>query len=221
MTVTLHYGGTFDPVHAGHLAVAQAAREALDAEVTFLPAADPPHRPAPGASAEQRARMLELAIAGQPGFHVDRREARREGPSYTVDTLRELRAERGAEAPLAWLMGADAFRGLPQWHDWEALFTLAHFVVAVRPGHALDGLPPALDAAAAGRWQRPDAEGTWRRQPAGRVLRLDMDLHPASASELRQRLGAGQGTEAWLPRPVAAYIRDQGLYRAGTGAGGV
>lgn len=152
MALALLYGGTFDPVHAGHLAVASAARAALGANVAFLPAADPPHRAAPGASAEQRAHMIELAIAGQPGFAVDRRELHRAGPSWTVDTLREVRGELGPDAPLAWLVGADAFRGLPDWHQWRALFDLAHFVVAVRPGHGLDALPAALADACAGRW---------------------------------------------------------------------
>lgn len=221
MIPALHYGGTFDPVHAGHLAVARAAHGALGADIVFLPAADPPHRPAPGASAEQRARMLELAIHGIPGYRVDRREARRTGPSYTVDTLRALRAERGPLAPLAWLIGADAFRSLPTWHHWESLFGLAHFVVAVRPGHALEPLPPALAAAASGRWHGAQADGSWRQSPAGQLLRLDMPLHPASATALRHQLGAGGDPGGWLPPPVLAYIRAQGLYRGGTAAPGV
>ena len=218
MALALHYGGTFDPIHAGHLAVARAAREAVGADVAFLPAADPPHRAAPGASAAQRAHMVDLAIAGEPGFSVDRRELQRAGPSWTVDTLRELRAERGPDAPLAWLVGADAFRGLPSWHDWPALFALAHFVVAVRPGHALDALPPALAEACTGRWGGPaDLAG----QPAGRLLRLDMPLHPASATELRRRLRAGEPHGGWLSAPVAAFIGREGLYRGGTGPAGV
>ncbi len=221
MSPVLHYGGTFDPVHAGHLAVAQAARAALAADVVFLPAADPPHRPAPGASAEQRAQMLELAVAGLPGCSVDRRELRRPGPSYTVDTLRELRAELGPDAPLVWLIGADAFRGLPDWHEWEALFALAHFAVVVRPGHSLEGLPQALDNAASGRWNEPGAQGAWRRSPAGQLMRLDMAPHPASATELRGRLRAGQDTGDWLCPAVSAYIQAQGLYRGGPAAPGV
>lgn len=221
MRPLLHYGGTFDPVHAGHLAVAQAALSALDADVSFLPAADPPHRAAPGASAEQRAQMLELATAGHAGFRVDRREARRTGPSYTADTLRELRGEQGPQAPLVWLLGADAFRGLPDWHDWPALFGLAHFAVMVRPGHSLEALPRALAEAAQGRWCDADDGGAWRDSPAGRLIRLDMPLHPASATVLRARLAAGQDTWDWLAPPVAAFIQAQGLYRGGTAAPGV
>jgi len=210
MALALLYGGTFDPVHAGHLAVARAARDALSAEVSFLPAADPPHRPAPGASAEQRAHLLALAITGEPGFRLDLRELQRPGPSYTVDTLRQWRAEHGPEQPLAWLVGADAFRGLAGWHEWEALFDLAHFVVAVRPGHDLETLPPALEAACAGRWvgARRLAEA-----PAGGLFRLSMSLHPASATELRRRLRTGEPHGDWLAPAVAAHIAREGLYR--------
>ena len=219
MALALLYGGTFDPVHAGHLAVARAARAALSADIHLLPAADPPHRAAPGAGAQQRARMLELAISSEPGLAVDRREFRRAGPSYTVDTLRELRRERGPTAPLAWLVGADAFRGLPGWHEWHALFDLAHFVVAVRPGHGLDALPDALADACVGRWTTRAAD--LAQAPAGRLLRLDMPLHPASATELRRRLRAGEPHGGWLSADVADFIAREGLYRGGTAPAGV
>lgn len=219
MTLALYYGGTFDPVHAGHLAVARAVREAFGIAPAFVPAADPPHRPAPGASAAQRTRMLELALADEPGFLVDTRELRRQGPSWTVGTLRELRAEAGPDALLAWVLGADAFRGLPTWHEWEALLGLAHFVVAVRPGHALDPLPPALAAACAGRWREDPAD--LAAAPAGRLFRLDMALHPASATEVRRGLAGGGGPAGWLDPAVAAYIAREGLYRGGPGPAGV
>lgn len=219
MAPALFYGGTFDPVHAGHLAVAAAARDALGCRVAFLPAADPPHRAAPGASADQRARMLELAVAGEPAFSVDRRELHRAGPSWTVDTLRGLRAERGPDAPVAWLVGADAFRGLPTWHEWGALFDLAHFVVAVRPGHGLEALPPDLAQACAGRWL--DHPADLDRRPAGGLFRLDMPLHPASATELRRRLQAGEPHGGWLSPPVADFIGREGLYRGGQAPAGV
>jgi len=211
MALGLLYGGTFDPVHAGHLAVARAARDTLSAEVAFLPAADPPHRPRPGASADQRAHLLALAIAGESGFRLDLRELQRPGPSYTVDTLREWRAERGPEAPLAWLVGADAFRGLAGWHQWRDLFELAHFVVAVRPGHDLAELPPELAAACAGRWRDAPSLG---EAPAGGLFRLSMSLHPASATELRRRLRAGEPHGDWLAPAVAAHIAREGLYRS-------
>ena len=126
------YGGTFDPVHLGHIAVACAARDALDATVAFMPAADPPHRAPPGAAAADRAAMLDLAIAGEPGLALDLRELERDGRSWTDDTLRELRAAIGDAAPVALLLGADSFDALPTWKDWRALFDLAHLVVAGR-----------------------------------------------------------------------------------------
>ncbi len=219
MSPALFYGGTFDPVHAGHLAVARAVRDVFGAGVAFVPAADPPHRAAPGASAAQRAQMLALAIADEPGFSVDARELRRSGPSWTVGTLRELRAERGPDAPLAWVLGADSFRGLPGWHEWETLMDLAHFVVAVRPGHALDALPGRLAAVCEGRWREDPA--ALAEAPAGRLFRLDMALHPASATEVRRGLAAQSGRGAWLDPAVAAFIAREGLYRGGPGPAGV
>lgn len=219
MALALFYGGTFDPVHAGHLAVAAAARDALGADVAFLPAADPPHRATPGATAVQRAQMLDLAIAGEPGFTVDRRELHRDGPSYTADTLRGLRTERGPVAPMAWLVGADAFRGLATWHEWRTLFDLAHFVVAVRPGHGLEALPADLAQDCTGRWL--DHPGALAERPAGGLFRLDMPLHPASATELRRRLRAGEPHGGWLCAPVAGFIDREGLYRGGTAPAGV
>ena len=219
MTLQVLYGGTFDPVHAGHLAVAAAARDVLGSTIAFVPAADPPHRPDTGASAEQRARMLELAIAGEPGFRVDRRELGRAAPSWTVVTLEGLRAELGPDVPLAWLVGADAFRGLPGWHRWRELLALAHLVVAVRPGHALEPLPPALADACAGRWSADPAD--LQASPAGRVLVLAMAPHPASATELRRRLRGGDAPGDWLPPAVAAHIARHGLYTGGARAAGV
>ncbi|NLW95778.1 MAG: nicotinate-nucleotide adenylyltransferase [Xanthomonadaceae bacterium] len=205
------YGGTFDPVHLGHLAIARAARDALRATVHLTPAADPPHRAPPGADAAHRARMVALAIAGEPGLALDARELRREGPSYTVDTLRELRREGGAQAPIALLLGADSLLGLPDWHAWRELPGLAHLVVAEREGSDLDArLPPPLADCLEGRWTRDPADlaGT----PAGRVLRLHQPLHPGSATQVRRALASGGDWRAWLPAAVAEHIRRHGLY---------
>ncbi|MEG2804559.1 nicotinate-nucleotide adenylyltransferase [Stenotrophomonas sp.] len=218
MGLRIFYGGTFDPVHLGHLAIACAARDQLQVPVSLLPAADPPHRAAPGADAEQRAHMLALAIADAPGLQLDRREldraARHPGvPSYSADTLRELRAELGPAPPLAWLVGADSLLGLPGWHDWEALFGLAHFIVADRPGSPLEqDLSPPLAAALAGRWAA-DADAL-QAAPAGRVLRLQAPLRGESASAVRQRIATGEDWRALLPLAVADYIADRGLYGA-------
>ena len=220
----LFYGGTFDPVHNGHLAIARAARDELDTLVALTPAADPPHRAPPGANAAQRTRMLELAIEGEAGLHVDRRELRRalrqpERRSYTVDTLRELRDELGPRTPIAWLVGADSLVGLPTWHEWRALFELAHFVVAERPGSPLDGeLPAELADAVAERWTR-DA-GDLRASPAGRIHRLHQPLQPESASDVRRRIAGGTPWQALVPPAVAAYIADERLYFTSAAADG-
>jgi nicotinate-nucleotide adenylyltransferase len=212
VALVLLYGGTFDPVHEGHLAVARAARDELGATVHLLPAADPPHRDATGADAAQRVHMLELAIASEPGLVVDQRELARAGASYTVDTLREVRAELGPAAPLAWVTGDDSFRSLPDWHGWEALLDLAHFVVALRPGHSLENLPAALAGRVATRWVERPAD--LLAAPAGALYRLHFPPRPESASAIRRDLAAGR-TPAGLPPAVERYIRVTGLYGAG------
>ncbi|WP_039526375.1 nicotinate-nucleotide adenylyltransferase [Xanthomonas arboricola] len=211
----LYYGGTFDPVHLGHLAIACAARDELGALVHLVPAADPPHRPAPGATAAQRARMLELALADTPGLALDTRELQRasrdRAPSYTVDTLRALRAELGPTTPIAWLLGADAFVGLSSWHQWEDLFELAHFVIAARPGTTLDlAAAPQLAAAVQGRWAAK--AGELGISPAGRLWSLQQPLRGESASAVRSRITAGGDWQALLPASVAAFIAHEGLY---------
>ena len=206
------YGGTFDPVHHGHLLVARSARDALGCAIRMMPAADPPHRPPPGASAGQRARMLALAIDGEPGLVLDERELHRDGPSYSVDTLRALRVALGDAAPIALLVGADSLLGLPGWHEWTALTGLAHVVVADRPGNRLDErLPPALAAHLAGRWT--DDPGALGAAPAGRVLRLRQPVHPGSATEIRRRIASGEHWRDLVPATVADYIDRHGLYR--------
>lgn len=212
----LYYGGTFDPFHNGHLAVARAARDAFRVPVRLLPAADPPHRAPPGATAAQRAHLLDVAVRGEPGLRVDRRELRRaerepDGRSYTVDTLRELRAECGDTVPVALLIGADSLLGLPTWREWRALFGLAHFIVAERPGSPLeDALPADLAGALADRWApRP---GDLERSPAGRVYRLDQPLQPESATEIRRRIAAGAPWRDLVPAAVADAIADERLY---------
>lgn len=216
MGLRIHYGGTFDPVHLGHLAIARAARDQLQVAVRLLPAADPPHRPVPGANAAQRAEMLALAIGDEPGLLLDLRElerARRQPgtPSYTVDTLRELRAELGPRQPIAWLVGADSLLGLPGWHQWEDLFRLAHFIVADRPGSSLEQtLPAPLQRALESRWAESDK--ALFSAHAGRVLRLHAPLRSESATAVRERIAAKGDWRQLLPGPVADYVAEHGLY---------
>ncbi len=128
------FGGTFDPVHFGHLRPALEVQQALGLdEVRFIPAGQPPHRDMPHATAPQRLSMLQTAIEDQPGFAADEREIQREGPSYMVDTLALLREELG-QIPLCLILGYDAFLGLPAWHQWHRLIELAHLVITHRPG---------------------------------------------------------------------------------------
>lgn len=210
------YGGSFDPVHLGHLAVARAARDALGAEVALVPARDPPHKDTTHADAEQRADLLALAIAGEPGLHVDRRELHRTGPSYTVDTLAGLRAELGAEAPLAWLIGADSLLQLHTWHRWRELFDLAHLVAVQRPGAEVDAArlreqAPQVLAQINGRWLPPTALG---ESPHGGFALLALSaLRPESSTELRRRIAAGEPWRNWVPPAVAARIDRLHLYR--------
>lgn len=211
LPLTVFYGGTFDPVHDGHLAIARSARDTLGATIHLMPAADPPHRPAPGASASQRACMLDLAVAGEPGLAVDRREFSRTTRSYSIDTLREVRGQLGAQAPVALLIGADSLLELPTWKQWQALFALAHFVVAERIGNALDArMPPELEAFTQGRWV--DGADALRAAPAGRLLRLRQPLHPGSATDIRERIASGRPWRHLVPAAVAGYIDRHRLY---------
>jgi nicotinate-nucleotide adenylyltransferase len=218
----LLYGGTFDPVHAGHLAIARAAAQALAQPVYLLPAADPPHRAPPGASAEHRAAMLELAVAGDPWLRVDRRELQREGPSFTIDTLSEVRAEIGAQEPLVWILGLDSLRQLHEWREWRRIFELAHVLGAERPGTRpdvpwLQQASPKVHEELAPRWCEPRALAD---SPAGGYAPLPIrPLREESATEVRRRIAEGGDWEGMLPAPVAGYIRRHGLYRSGPGPG--
>lgn len=223
--MTLHacYGGTFDPVHLGHLAIARAVADALQSTVWLIPAADPPHRAPPGASAEQRARMLDLAIGGDARLRVDRRELHRDGPSYTVETLRELRAECGPDVALVWVLGIDSLRQLDTWHHWRELFEHAHLLGVERPGAPvgadwLRAQAPAVAAELESRRCQPSGLGD---APAGRFAELAIrPLRPESATEVRTRLAAGGDWQALVPPAVARFIRQQGLYgTAAPGAG--
>ena len=206
------YGGAFDPVHLGHLAVARAARDVLAASVALVPTGDPPHRPPARASAADRLAMCELAVAGEADLSVDPRELRRRGPSYTIDTLAELRAERGSRMPLAMILGDDAVAGLAGWERWLELFELAHVVVASRPQPTR--LPTAVAEAVARRLS--DAPADLHAAPGGRVLRLQIAPHPQSSSAIRARCAAGESLDRWVPAEVARYAIGRGLYRAPT-----
>ena len=189
------FGGTFDPIHLGHLCVAWEAAELLDADVLMMPAGLPPHRPAPIAGAAQRLAMLQVALRGQSRLSPDARELARDGASYTVDTLAGLRTEQG-DRPLVLLLGADAFAGLPDWHEWRRLFELAHIGVLSRPGERAP-LPEALQREIAGR--RVEDATALRSLPAGSVVELAVTPLEISATRIRQLLAAGREPRYLLP----------------------
>ncbi len=209
-------GGTFDPVHYGHLRLAADVQRALALpELRLVPAGDPPHRDAPCAAAVDRLAMLALAFEEFPRLAVDAREIARHGKSYTVLTLEELRGE-DAYRPLLWIVGADALLGLPGWHRWRELFDLAHLVVVARPGIALEA---TLSRELLPEWQaRLSADpAALRARPAGTIFRQAVTPQPISATAIRATLARGpEGIAALrglLPDRVLTYIDRNGLYR--------
>jgi len=193
-------GGTFDPVHNAHLRVAWEAAELLDAEVRLVPANVPPHRDQPIASAHERAAILRAALLGQDRLVLDERELNREGPSWTIDTLIDLRDEIGAERPLILLIGADAFLGLPSWHRWGELFDHAHIGVLTRPGHEIASLPTELRIKVASR-RCADALAL-TQTPAGRVLQMPVTPLEISATYVRELLAVGAEPRYLMPDAV-------------------
>lgn len=203
------FGGTFDPVHFGHLRSAFELLQALRlGEVRFVPCGNPPHRAAPVADASLRVEMIRCATASQPAFRVDDREVRRAGLSYTVDTLDSLR-EEFPETPLCLIVGMDSFLSLPKWYHWHRILELAHVVVAHRPG-----------------WRAP-GDGELGQLLTDRGTELVSDLHAAragsifvhevtqleiSSTEIRALISAGHDPRYLLPDCVATLIRESGCY---------
>lgn len=214
------FGGTFDPVHFGHLRVAADVRAALAVpRVMLVPAADPAHRPPPGASAADRVAMLELAIEADPGIGLELAEIRRGGTSYTVDTLRSLRA-RWPSRPLAWVVGADAFLGLLAWHRWQDLLELAHVIVVARPGVDFGA---GVHGELARLWNaRATTDLGALREPAGAILRVQTSPNAISATAIRAALAQRPRDDAalirLLPQAVLTYIESHQLYGAAADA---
>ncbi len=204
------FGGTFDPVHYGHLRSAFEMLQALDfEEVRFIPCGDPPHRGVTYATAAQRYRLVEAAIAGQPGFIADDREFQREGPSYTIDTLATLRTEF-PDRSLGLIVGMDAFLGLPDWHRWEEILEVAHIVVAHRPG-----------------WKAPDIgalgaliseRGTHRVRDLHSTMHGCIHIHAVTqleiaSTEIRDLIAAGRDPRFLMPDAVRNEILELGMYK--------
>jgi len=208
------FGGTFDPVHFGHLRLASELHDAfrLD-QVLFVPAGLPYHRGrAAHASDEERVTMLKLATGRDNRFGIDERELRRQGPTYTYDTLVEIRRERGPEAVLVFLLGSDAFARIDTWHRWTELFDLAHFAVAIRADDA------QWFAKGPGAFPRD----VWPRitlnlrellaAPAGRVMTFSMTPLSISSTAIRALAGEGASIRYLTPDPVAEFIRSHRVY---------
>ena len=204
------FGGTFDPIHYGHLRSAFEMLQALEFEqVRFIPCGDPPHRGVTFASAEERFRLVEEAIAGQEGFVADDRELRRDGPSYTVDTLATLRKEF-PDRSLGLIVGMDAFLGLPGWYRWDEILNFAHIVVAHRPG-----------------WKAPDIgvlgeliaeHGTHRIEDLHAVTHGRLHIHAVTqleiaSTEIRELVAAGRDPRFLMPDAVRNAIEETGLYK--------
>lgn len=205
------FGGTFNPVHYGHLRSAIELVERLSlARLHVMPSAEPPLRDAPGCSAQHRAAMVSLAIAGEPRLLCDERELQRQGPSYTIDSLIELRQEYGADRSLSMVVGCDALLSINRWHRWEELLDWAHIVVLARPGWALPESGPLVEWL---RAHQASDSAQLRAAAAGSVVLLELRPLAISATEIRSLLAASKSARYLMPQSVLDYIEAHALYR--------
>jgi nicotinate-nucleotide adenylyltransferase len=209
------FGGTFDPIHYGHLRIAEEVAEMIDVrKMHFIPAGYPRLRGSPEASLQHRTAMVGLAIEGNPRFILDEREIRRPGVSYSVESLRELKQELGEDATLCFVTGADAFMNLASWHRWRELFELCHFIIAARPGHVLtenlDILPQELSAECAPRWV--SSVDSLRHATSGMIFIAQTTLLDISATVIRARVAAGKSIRYLIPDVALDYIAVNHLY---------
>ena len=201
------FGGTFDPVHQGHLRTVASVQQQLDlTHVLFVPAARPRLRSAPIASATHRLEMLKRALASEPSFEVNDLELGRDGPSTTVLTLEAL-YHSYQETPICFILGIDAFLGFPQWHRWTELLGLAHFVVMSRPGTVLPVERPTW-------WVRAETTdlSMVHRRRAGSVVMVEVPPMDVAASNIRERLRVGDDISHSVPKSVIDYITEHQLY---------
>jgi nicotinate-nucleotide adenylyltransferase len=196
-------GGTFDPVHIGHLVIAEEARYQVELDrVMLVPSARPPHKTGTSqAGPEHRLAMLELAVRSNPGLEVSDLEVRREGLSFTIETLRELHRIYGSEAGLFFITGADAILEIMTWKDPEGLLTESQFVVATRPGYPLDRLVEALPEF--------NSEG---EKAAENILFIETPALEISSTEIRNRVAERRPYRYLVPEAVWQYIEENGLY---------
>ncbi|MDD5277778.1 MAG: nicotinate-nucleotide adenylyltransferase [Methylovulum sp.] len=201
------FGGTFDPIHYGHLRAALEVKEIFGlAEVRLIPSATPPHRPHPAASPLMRLRMLTLAVSNHPELVVDSRELDRAGPSYMVDTLKSLRQDFTGE-PLLLFIGSDAFNQLTHWHQWQHLLTYAHIVVMTRPGFTAQALDDFFTARLASGQQE------LAQTVAGKLFFQAVTQLDISATAIRKMIAEQHNPGFLLPDAVITYIKQNGLYQ--------
>lgn len=209
------FGGTFDPVHFGHLRLAEEAIGHLGlGGVRWIPAGQPPHRGTPQVTAQQRLEMVLRSTTGNARFSVDASEVDAAAPSYTVHTLERLRGELGAEQSLVLLVGADAFAGLSTWHRWRDIFALAHIAVAQRPGFPVEvgGLPHELATEFSDR--RYSDASRLKQVPVGGIVTFTMTQLAISATHIRKLLANGHSPRYLLPDSVLDYINLYQLYKS-------
>ena len=208
MTVTLIFGGTFDPVHFGHLRSALALLDLFDdAQLVMIPCEIPPHRPRPAANGKHRLNMLNLAVEEERSIVIDDCELRREGESFTFDTLRMYR-KRWSDAPLYFVLGSDAWVTLTSWYRWQELINFAHLTVLNRPGE------PVSESPELNSWAGPiTAELGAISGKAGNVVRLTLEQFEMSATAVRTALARGRSVADCVPKNVINYIQANRLYR--------
>ncbi|MFT5482571.1 MAG: nicotinate-nucleotide adenylyltransferase [Halieaceae bacterium] len=207
------FGGTFDPVHIGHMRTAIDARRQLLVDTLYLmPCHIPVHRDEPGCTAEQRRDMLELAIAGNTGLALDDRELRRGAPSYSLDSIVEIRGEVGPDAPVFLLLGSDSFASFDQWYRWDELIELCHLVVVERLGVPAIYSQPVRELL---RSRQVDSVESMHESAGGLILSLILTPWQVSATAVREAIDRGESTRYLLPDAVLRYISDNQLYNYG------
>ncbi len=205
------FGGTFNPLHFGHLRAAEEIREQfLLAKVVFVPARIPPHKKAPAASAEQRYKMVELAIADNPAFELSHVELDRPGSSYAVETIRFFLDACPDGIKPYFIMGADAFQDIASWKEYPDFFSLCHFIIMSRPGHGTDTseLPPDLRDV----FMPGEQKHVYRHRSGTLLCFSSITALDISSSRIRHMVRDGRNIRYLVPEPVERYVREQGLY---------
>ena len=209
------FGGTFDPIHYGHLRVAEEIVETVGLQkMYFVPAGMPRLRHSPVASSQHRVEIVRLAIQKNPDFVLDEREIYRDGVSYSIDTVREFKQEFGEEVRLCFILGADAFIKLPEWNNWKELFNLCHFIVSTRPGYSLTLIKELLS-----KELREECSQRWvsnteslRKDTSGLIFIASTTMLDISATTIRAHIAVGRSVRHLVPSVTVNYISENKLY---------